>query len=250
VPWLIQIVVALVIVGLILWVIQQITNGRDDSAYYPGGYCGGGLPLAAAISARDIWGGRGLWPIWAASAGVSTVTATNTNRRGLLAWAAALVTGSAALLSSCQPSTLVQSLEGVITAAEVALPVIGAAAGLPPGVLVAIVAYLRLVSAAAAQASTILAGPGSSAEKSAQIVAAFGNLAAGCNCLPAGVPSAVLSVINAVVASVVSFLTPFLSRGLMASKPVAVKVSPADRAALAKIRARCEANAAKLGVIR
>ncbi len=68
--------------------------------------------------------------------------------------------------------------------------------------------------------------------------------------MPAGLPSAVVSVINAVVGSVVSFLTPFLSRGLMASKPVAVKVGAADRAALAKIRARCEVNAAKLGVIR
>ncbi len=150
------------------------------------------------------------------------------------------------VLASCQPSTLVSSLEGVVAAAEVAVPVIGAAAGIPAPALAAIVTYLRLVDAAAGQASTILAGAGTAAEKSAQIVAVFSNITAGCNCIPAGTPAAVVSVINAVTGAVASFISHFASKGILAAQTVEVKVTPRDRVALSKIRLRAEENTAKL----
>src|SRR5258708_3258399 len=92
------------------------------------------------------------------------------------------------LNSACQQSQVIATLEAAVTAAEIAIPVIGAATGLNPQVLALIVSYLQQVNIAAAEASTILAGTGTSAEKSAKIIQLFGNIAVGCNCIPPGTP--------------------------------------------------------------
>jgi hypothetical protein len=147
------------------------------------------------------------------------------------------------LTSACQQSTIISTLEGVVSAAEIAIPVIGAATGLNPATSTAIVSYLQLVNIATAQAATILAGPGTSAQKAAQIVKLFAGIAAGCNCIPPGTPQEVVAVVNAVAQAVVNFLTNFPPTP---APPPVVKVSSGDRAKLTSIRTRAEANIGKL----
>jgi hypothetical protein len=145
--------------------------------------------------------------------------------------------------AGCQTSTIVSTLEGVVTAAEIAIPVIGAATGLNPATTTAIVSYLQQVNIATAEAATILAGAGTSAQKAAQIVKLFAGIAAGCNCIPPGTPQEVVAVVNAVAQAVLNFLTNFPPTPAPAP---AIKVSASDRTALASIRTRAEQNAANL----
>ena len=152
----------------------------------------------------------------------------------------------ALVLLSCQPSSLVASLDAVISAAEIALPVIGSAAGLSPQTQAQIVSYLHLVDAATIQAADILAGVGTSAEKAAKIIGVFSAIAQGCNCIPPGTPQTVVAVVNAVVQAVAKFLGNFQSSKMAAAKPVSTKVTATDLAGLANIRNRAEKNAANL----
>jgi len=163
-----------------------------------------------------------------------------------------ILSGSAAIadlfLAGCSPGPLIGSLEAVVIAAEAAIPIIAAAAGLPPQTTTLIVGFLELVLKAADQATTILAGPGTTAEKSAAIIAAFSNLAQGCNCLPAGTPEVVVNVIDAIAKAIAQFLTHFAPKPGLTGSAVApvIKIGRADRAALAKIRTRAEQNMSKL----
>ncbi len=147
------------------------------------------------------------------------------------------------LTSACQTSTVISTLEAVVSAAEIAIPVIGAATGLNPATATAIVSYLQQVNIATAQAATVLAGTGSSAQKAAQIVKLFAGIAAGCNCIPPGTPQEVVAVVNAVAQAVLQFLTNFPPTPAPAP---AIKVTASDRTALTSIRTRAEQNAAKL----
>ena len=149
----------------------------------------------------------------------------------------------ALLMAGCKSSTIISSLEAAVTAAEIAIPVIGAATGLNPNTSAAIVTYLQQVNIAAAQAATILAGAGSSAQKAAQIVQAFAKIAAGCNCVPPGTPQEVVSVVNAVAQAVLNFISNF---PVTPAPPPVIKVSPESRAKLASIRLRAEVNTLKL----
>lgn len=146
--------------------------------------------------------------------------------------------------AACQPSTVVSTLEAAISAAEIAVPVIGAATHLNPATSAAIVTYLQEVNIATEQAATILAGTGTTAQKSAQIIQAFAKIAAGCNCVPAGTPQEVVAVVNAVSQAVLNFLTNFKPQGVVTTP--AIKVTASDRAALAKLKDRAVQNAAKL----
>jgi hypothetical protein len=152
----------------------------------------------------------------------------------------------ALLTVGCQTSTVISTLEGVVSAAEIAIPVIGAATGLNPATATQIVAYLQQVNIATAQAATILAGTGTSAQKAAQIVQLFAGIAAGCNCIPPGTPQQVVAVVNAVVQAVLNFLTNFHTAGVASATPVKIKISASDRTKLTSIRVRAEQNAANL----
>jgi hypothetical protein len=145
--------------------------------------------------------------------------------------------------AGCQTSTIISTLENVVSAAEIAIPVIGAATGLSSATSALIVSYLQEVNIATAQAATILAGTGTSAQKAAQIAQAFAAIAAGCNCVPPGTPQEVVAVVNAVAQAVLQFLTNFPSTP---ATPPVVKVTAANRTALALIRTRSEKNAANL----
>ncbi len=145
--------------------------------------------------------------------------------------------------AGCQTSTVISTLENVVSAAEIAIPVIGAATGLSPATSALIVSYLQEVNIATAQAATILAGTGTSAQKAAEIAKAFASIAAGCNCVPPGTPQEVVAVVNAVAQAVLQFLTNFPPTP---APPPAVKVSATDRIALANIRTRSEKNMGNL----
>lgn len=157
--------------------------------------------------------------------------------------ASAAVVVACLLLTSCQQSTVISSLEAAVSAAEIAIPVIGAATGLNPKTASAIVTYLEQVNIATAQASVILAGTGTTAQKSAEIVQAFAKIAAGCNCVPAGTPQEVVAVVQAVAQAVVNFLTQFPPQKTV---PPVVRVTATSRAALTNIRTRSEQNVTKL----
>ena len=114
--------------------------------------------------------------------------------------------------AGCQTSTVISTLENVVSAAEIAIPVIGAATGLSAATSAKIVSYLQEVNIATAQAATILAGTGTSAQKAAEIAKAFAAIAAGCNCVPPGTPQEVVAVVNAVAQAVLQFLSNFPRR--------------------------------------
>ena len=152
----------------------------------------------------------------------------------------------ALLTVGCQTSTVISTLENVVSAAEIAIPVIGAATGLSAATSALIVSYLQEVNIATAQAATILAGTGTSAQKAAEIAKSFAAIANGCNCVPPGTPQEVIAVVNAVAQAVLNFRTNYP----VATPPPVVKITAANRMALANIRVRSEQNAAKLGGVR
>jgi hypothetical protein len=159
------------------------------------------------------------------------------------ALASAVIFGTVVLSTGCQQSTVISALEAAVSAAEIAIPVIGAATHLNPQTSAAIVLYLEQVNIATAQASTILAGTGTTAQKSVEIVQAFAKVAAGCNCVPAGTPQEVVTVIQAVAQAVANFLVQFPPAK---TTPPVVKVTPTATAALANLRTRSEKNVANL----
>lgn len=165
----------------------------------------------------------------------------------------AIVLVLALVLNGCQPSTVISMLEAVVTSAEVALPIIGAATGMPIETSGRIIQYLQAVDAAVVEASSILAGPGTSAEKSLRIAQAFSQIAQGCNCVPAGTPQVVISVVDSVVKAVARFLTSVTpTQGLYAGRvaPPKIKVSAQDRAALTDIRKRAEQHLTQLQTVK
>jgi hypothetical protein len=150
----------------------------------------------------------------------------------------------ALLASACTSSQIVTTLDAVVSAAEIAIPIIGTAAGLPPAISNLIVTYLAEVSTATGQAATILAGPGTSAQKTAQIIAAFAQVASGLT-LPPGTPAQVVTVVNAVVQAVLQFLSNFPVSPAMVAAPV-IKLNASDVKKLAGLKTRSDANLAKL----
>ena len=107
-----------------------------------------------------------------------------------------------------------------------------------PATTTAVESYLAAVSTAISKATDILAGPGTPAAKSAQIVAAFAGIAA-----PV-VPAKYQSLVNAIqqvaqyVAQFIGSLPPPAVAGKMSAR--AVSVSPADAAKLTQIKARAQ----------
>ena len=154
------------------------------------------------------------------------------------------------LLSSCSSSQIVATLEAVVSAAEIAIPVIGSAAGLSPQTQTMIVTYLQAVNRATGQASTILSGPGTSAEKAVAIASLFAGVAKGLN-LPPGTPTQIINVIQGVANAVMAFLQNFpQSNALKAAAPVSMKVSRSDKAKLQSLLSRSNASLKKLAVMK
>jgi len=92
--------------------------------------------------------------------------------------AATLVVVAAVAFSGCGTNQVITNLELAVDAVQVALPLIGPAAGLPADLQGQIQTYLGATSQAIGKASDILSGPGDDAAKAAQITAAFAGIAA------------------------------------------------------------------------
>jgi hypothetical protein len=150
------------------------------------------------------------------------------------------------LLQSCTAPQIIDTLDAVVSAAEVAVPVIAAAVNLPPGLASTIVTYLQSVSVAAGKASVIIAGPGTSASKDAQIIAAFAGVVGGA--LPPGTPAAIATVVQAVAQAVVNFLAtiPASTTTIGAALSHSIRVSAADKVRLTSIKTRADVTLVKL----
>lgn len=136
-------------------------------------------------------------------------------------------------LVGCNTSPLAY-LDLAVGALEVALPLIGPAAGLPPDVVAQVGSYLAGVSQAATQASDILAGPGTDAQKSAQILAAFAGIAEPI------VPVQYQAIVSA-VQQVALYVAKFIASIPAASPTAATPLSASSQAKLKTIRARAVA---------
>jgi hypothetical protein len=150
------------------------------------------------------------------------------------------------LLTSCKPSTIVTTLEAIITAAEIAIPVIGAATGLPPQTSALVITYLQDVSTATGQASTILAGSGTPAEKAASIVQVFAKITAGIQ-LPGNTPPEIQAVLTGVMQAIASFLS---NVGAQPVPAINVSFSEQDKGRLSSIRVRTNASLGKLSAMK
>jgi hypothetical protein len=160
---------------------------------------------------------------------------------------------------ACNTNQVITSLEVVVTAAEVALPIVASQVGLPPATLAAILTYLKSVNVAIGESSTILSSTTlTTIQKSEQVVLLFTSLAKGCNCLPAGTPQVVVGVIDSVVRAIANFLanvkptvvslppgTVVGSRKAMRTS-IKVKVSASDKARLDKVKARAMVQVDKI----
>lgn len=159
---------------------------------------------------------------------------------------------------ACGANQVITSLEVVVTAAEVALPIVASQVGLSPATLAAVLTYLKAVNVAIAESSTILASTTlTTIQKSEQVVLLFTSLAKGCNCLPKGTPQVVVDVIDGVVRAIANFLAnvkpPVLPPGTVSATPrnarsstIKVKVSASDKIRLDKIQARAMVQVAKI----
>lgn len=123
-------------------------------------------------------------------------------------------------LAGCSTATVITDLQVALDAISVALPILGGLTGIPPSVSTAVTAYVTAANEALGQASTILSGPGTDAEKAAAIAAAFAGIAV--PVVPAQY-AALASLVQTIAQDVAAFL---------ASVPGTA--TPAARAAFSK----------------
>lgn len=149
------------------------------------------------------------------------------------------------LTFSCSSNQILNSLEMVVTAAEVAIPIIASQTNLDQVMLGRIDSYLRNVLVAISKASTILASNASSIEKSEQMVSLFTGLARGCDCLGNGTPQVIINVVDGVVRAVVNYLSNFKPPPSMIAnqgdvRVVTIKLSSSDKKRLIDIKEKSE----------
>jgi hypothetical protein len=133
----------------------------------------------------------------------------------------------------------IQILDLAVGAAELVLPLIGSAAHIDPAVQTAVEGYLSAASGAIAQASDILAGPGTDGQKSAAIVAAFAGIAV--PIVPAQY-QAIANAVQALAQYIAQFLgslpAPMAMAHTATAKASVHTLSASDQATLTKIKAR------------
>lgn len=116
---------------------------------------------------------------------------------------AALLLATLLILSGCSTSQVINNLQTALDAISAGLPILAGITGVPPATVTQVETYLTATNQALGQASTILAGSGTDAQKAAQIAAAFAGIAA-----PV-IPSqyaAIASLIGTVAQDVAAFL--------------------------------------------
>jgi hypothetical protein len=169
---------------------------------------------------------------------------TTTTRKPSAALAAILIL----CLVACTTSQVITNLQIALDAVTAALPILASVTGVPAGTVMQVETYVTATNAALGEASTILAGSGTTAEKAAQIAAAFATIAA-------PVVPAQFDSLAALVATLAGDVAAFLASvpGTPAAATVAhtphattLILSSQDKDALAHCVATANANAAKL----
>jgi len=148
----------------------------------------------------------------------------------------AVIIAACLCLTGCAVSP-VTTLELAVGAIEIALPLIP---GVPTDVATAVESYLSATSAAITQASTILAGTGSDAQKAAAITAAFAGIAE--PLVPAQYQS-LATAVQKVAQYVAQFLT---STGSAANTTSTHALSAKDASRLAAVKTRAQTTTAKV----
>ena len=143
---------------------------------------------------------------------------------------AAGVAAPSLALVGCSTSPL-EYLQLAVGAAEIVLPLVAPSAGIDPATVAAVDNYLNAASEAITQASDILAGTGTDAQKATQILAAF-----------AGIAAPIVPPQYAALASAVQLVAQYIAQ-FLASLPTtstathAIKSSDAVKVSAIKARA-------------
>ena len=144
-----------------------------------------------------------------------------TRRRAILA-----IPGGAALAAlavtqtGCAGDAIITDLQAGLDIIAGFLPQIGTLAGLPAALATAVQGYLASVNTALGNASTILLGGGTDAEKAALILAAFAGIAAPLIPPPFNVIAGIVAGLAAAVAKFLASLPPASTAGIAATRTV------------------------------
>lgn len=152
-----------------------------------------------------------------------------------------------ALFSGCKASGTIETLQFALDAISAGFPTIAKLTGVPADITNLVVTYLDQTNEALSQASVILAGPGTDAQKAAQVAAAFAVIVA--PDLP-GQYATLVQLIATVAGDVAKFLATLPATGPSTSTTPAAsrvtKLSDHDRQSLAAARVKAVANRAAL----
>lgn len=107
-------------------------------------------------------------------------------------------------LVSCSTQSLIRALTLVADAADVVLPVVLTAVGVPPPVTALIMGYVSAVAQGVSQAGTLVASGPLTPQLAAQIIAIFAMVLK--PVLPPGLPAVVVGVIDDLANKLASFL--------------------------------------------
>ncbi len=148
------------------------------------------------------------------------------------------------LLAACTPGALVGSLDAVVSAVSLALPILSLA-GVPGPVILLAQGYLQSVSTAVHATTAELASADTPAVKAVRIASYFA--AAIVPNLPAGIDPRIGQLLAAVAQAVQAFLQHLGGvQGIAAGPAQPIHMSRGDKQAVAKIEARNAANIAAL----
>jgi hypothetical protein len=146
-------------------------------------------------------------------------------------------------LVGCGQTTVIQNLQITLDAITTAFPIIAGLTTMPPATVTDVENYLDATNTALGQASTILAGPGTDAQKAAQITAAFAAIAQ-----PVVPPqyTSIVTLIGTIAKDVGTFLASLPAQ----TSTTTTTLSPANRAALSKASVSAAGNKTALRGVR
>jgi len=152
------------------------------------------------------------------------------------------------VLTGCSTAQVIANLQIALDAVTVALPILASVTGVPADTVTTVDAYVTATNTALGQASTILAGAGTDAEKAAQITAAFAAIA------KPVVPSqyaAIAQLVETLASDVATFLASVPGTGIALQMRAAGGVrttawSGHDREVLAHCTSTANANTVAL----
>jgi hypothetical protein len=161
----------------------------------------------------------------------------------------ALMLALCLILSGCTTSQVVNNLQVALDAITVALPILGSVVAVPAPLIALVENYATQANTALGEASTILAGAGTDAEKAALIAAAFAKL--GVPDVPAQF-AAIANLVSTIAGDIAQFLGSLpgklaVARGVT---PHTTVFSAADLRKLGHAHGTANENAVKLAALR